>query len=112
MEVHWEKFTAEEIRIRCPICGHQTVPPEYPYCEHTLFVYIDPSADDPFFDFLHMDISRSLGADFDKRGKLQKKLIMNLKLPYSCQVYDVTESSGYYPTRIVTGFSITRNSDD
>jgi len=104
MNLHWQKQKAEVINIKCPICGHQTAPPDYPYCEHTLFVYVDPSADDPIFDFMLPDMAKRLGQDFGKGNKLHRNLIKKLDLPYSCQIYDVTESSGYFPTIIVAGF--------
>lgn len=108
MKVHWQKLKAEEINIRCPICDRLTAPPDEHYCEHTFFVHVAPSVDDSFFDFIHPDMAKSLSKRFNKRSKLHEKLIVNLDLLYSCQVYDVTESSGYYPTRIVVGFVNTK----
>ncbi len=52
MPIEWQKQEVKEIQINCPYCGHQAAPPIYPYCEHTFFVYIDPAADDPGFDFV------------------------------------------------------------
>lgn len=111
MKLTWQKLKSETINLKCPICDHQTAPPDYPYCEHTLFVYVDPSADDSFFDFVHSDMTKSLSSRFNKSSKLHKKLIMKLDLPYSCQVFDITESCGYYPTRVVVGFFVTITTD-
>jgi len=104
MKLHWQKLRAEQIEIRCPVCDHQIAPPGDPYCEHTLFVYVDPSTDDSFFDFIHPDMTKQLGQNFRKSTKLRRSMIKNLGLPYTCQVHDVTESSGQYPTRVVVGF--------
>lgn len=57
--VQWEKIQSNEILVNCPFCRHQTVPPEYPLCEHMLFVYIDPTADDGGFDYVRPDFARS-----------------------------------------------------
>jgi len=44
--------TTSPIVIKCPYCGRQSAPPEYPYCEHTVFLYLDPTAAEPAFDYV------------------------------------------------------------
>jgi hypothetical protein len=39
MTITWRKEEGVEIEINCPFCGHETVPPEYPHCDHTIFLY-------------------------------------------------------------------------
>lgn len=38
--------------LYCPFCGHKLYPPEYPYCKHTIFAYIEGKFDDCFFDMV------------------------------------------------------------
>ena len=104
MQVEWKTSEIEDIDIKCPICGHQTAPPEYPYCSHTLFVYIVPYIDDASFDFMREDFASSwehLGDDVIKPDEI---VLKSIKLDISCVVFDITESLGHYPTRIIVGF--------
>ena len=107
MQVEWKTTETEEISVKCPICDHQTAPPEYPYCEHcehTLFVYLDPYADDSKFDFMREYFASEwehLGDDVNEPDEITLK---SIKLDISCVVFDITESLGHYPTRIIVGF--------
>ncbi len=107
MKTIWHKSRSLEIDIKCPICGHQTATPKYLYCAHTLFVFLDSTVDDPFFDFMRQDFSEA----WQNVGlkKPTKKSIESLDLLKSCEVWDVTESSGYHPVRIVIGYGLQKN---
>lgn len=102
MKTTWYKSQSKEIVINCPICGHQTVPPKYPYCEHTVFVFVEPSGDDSFFDYMRSDFADA----WDKvdTKKPTKKAIASLNIFASCEVWEVSESSGYHPTKVVAGY--------
>jgi hypothetical protein len=52
MKTTWHKLRYENIVITYPVCGHETAPSEYLNCPHSFFVYVDPAADTPFFDFM------------------------------------------------------------
>jgi len=101
MKTIWHKLKSEAIIIKCPLCGRQAVPPESTYCPHTLFVYVDPAADDAFFDFMRDDFAAAWA-----RRKLRipsRRNIASIDVAGSSAVWDVTEPLGYYPTRVVVG---------
>ncbi len=107
MKTNWHKSQSEKIVVRCPVCGHKTAPPDYPHCLHTLFVYVDPSAGDAFFDFMRDDLA---AAWKNRRARVpNRKNIASLDIATSCEVWDVSESSGYYPTRVVAGYDMTKH---
>jgi hypothetical protein len=107
MKISWHKSRSEEALVRCPVCGHQTAPPDYPHCSHTLFVFVDPSADDAFFDFMRDDFAAAW-----KKGRRRipnRKNIASLDIATSCEVWDVSEFFAYYPTRVVAGYEMTKH---
>ena len=107
MKTNWHKSRSEKIVVSCPVCGHKTGPPDYPHCSHTLFVYVDPSADDAFFDFIRDDVE---AAWKNRKARiLNKKIIDSLDIATSCEVWDVSESSSYYPTRVVAGYEMAKH---
>ena len=135
MKVEWYRSQVEEIKIDCPFCGQWTTPPHYPYCSHTVFVYVDPSSDFPGFDYVRADFARayltllkSTASDPDDKFeidleseegflqgllppfheqvvRLQEDVVFHVELPEALQVHDITGSSGYYPCRVVVGFT-------
>jgi hypothetical protein len=107
MKTIWHKSQSDEIKLTCPICGHQTAPPQYPYCDHTVFVLVEPSGDDAFFDLMRSDFAEAwneLCEDIPIR-----KAIASLNIIDSCEVWEVSESSGYYPVTVIAGYELQRN---
>jgi hypothetical protein len=134
MSIKWRRLRGDRIEIKCPYCCHKAVPPAYPYCKHTVFVYIDPSADDPGFDFVTPDfavayLSRlktsnmipqkdlNISPEAEQaflNGKLQAfdrqeirlylDLISDDLFSSKATVLDVIERSEFYPTRFVVAF--------
>lgn len=99
MKVSWHKAKSEEILIKCPICGHQTAPPTYPYCSHTVFVYVDGSGADPFFDYMRSDFAIA----YKKSNPIKptKKNLASLDLPGAIKIFEITESGRFYPSTII-----------
>ena len=108
MKTIWHKSRCEEIIVNCPICGHQTAPPKYPYCSHTIFVFVEPSTDDASFDFMRPDFAKA----WHKLGKKKptKRVIASLDITDLCEVWEVSESSAYHPTTVVAGYEQQRKS--
>jgi len=120
----------DTIEIKCPYCNHQAAPPVYPYCEHVVFVYVDPAVDDYGFDFITVPFAsvylsklkktrsipleeravtpeeenRFLQAILPTGIKLFKNLISEDLFSSDAIVFDVKEEGGYYPTRVVVAF--------
>ena len=53
----FEAFEQGEINYVCPVCGHQLLLPEYPYCEHLIFLHVAPTIDDSNFEFISRDFA-------------------------------------------------------
>ena len=134
MSIEWEEQKADELDIRCPYCNHQAAPPVYPYCGHTVFVYIDPSVGDPGFDFVtagfaagycaKLKTSKTISQEegetspeairqfvqgnlptFDQQEiRLFETLISDDLFSSNTMIFDATQKEGYYPTRIVIAF--------
>jgi hypothetical protein len=134
MNIKWCRRKANNIEIHCPCCKHRAAPHDYPYCEHTIFVYVEPAADDPGFDYVTPEFaiaylaayrsrlvqsddqpeidpvseacftSGSLPAIHNQVIRLYEELLSQTNVPEKASVYDVTESGGYYPTRVIVGF--------
>jgi len=138
MTIEWKIKKVDDILIRCPYCNHKTAPPEYPYCDHTIFVYVAPSSDEEGFDLVTSDfavrylnelksfafeyneemeislesekqfLKGELPAFHHQKIKLLDNLIKEYLLPLKTKVYDFTEKDGYHPCRIVVAFSEVR----
>jgi hypothetical protein len=102
MKTRWERRQVEDIDIKCPICGHQTAPPTYPYCHHTLFVFLDPSAGDAGFDFMTPDFAEAWRKVATKEPT--QAAIASLSLCESCHVFEDVDVASYYPTRVIVGY--------
>lgn len=64
MALEWKRQKVETIEIKCPYCNWQIAPPVYPYCKHTVFVYVDPSGGDPGFDFITPEFAAAYFSKF------------------------------------------------
>ena len=134
MSVEWIIREADPPEIKCPYCDHQASPPVYPYCEHTVFVYVDNAGDCAGFDFVagafaagyltNLKASEHV-EDVDLTSETEQRFLQN-KMPSLDQqtielfrdlvsddlfssdatVLDVTEALGPYPTRVVVAFQI------
>lgn len=101
MKVSWHKTKSDEILVKCPICGHQIVPPVSAYCSHTVFIYVDSPGTDPFFDYMRSDFADAYKKN--KHIKPTKKNLALLDLSAVIEILEITEASGLYPSTIVTG---------
>jgi len=54
MNVKWmtNEVDPRDFELQCPVCGASVVPSPQMYCSHVVFVYLEPSIDDPGFDFV------------------------------------------------------------
>ena len=131
MNLKWHRSQASEVRIDCPFCNHQVVPPEYPYCPHTVFVYLEPSGGEPGFDFVRFDFVElylarlknseiALQENLDLSEEVQQEFLSG-KLPsfheqrirlyedllgnFNFQIIDVSEIDQHYPTRVIAAFA-------
>lgn len=104
MEIKWKKSRVKDIVVNCPICKHQTVPPIYPYCSHTVFVYLVPYFDDSSFVYQRNDyLTEWSGTRFKKPNR---KNLSSMNFIESCEVLEMSESSGYYPSKVIVGHEI------
>lgn len=133
MTITWHKEEGVEIQIKCPFCGHEVAPPEYPYCDHTIFVYAHSL--DSGFDFVRPDFARSylsllkqskwmeedeieiteeeeqeflsnqLPKFQDQTIQLYDELLDERSLPPGTIIIDLAETEGWAPGRGVAAFS-------
>ena len=106
----WLITDEENIDIKCPVCQHQIAPRSF--CEHTIFVYVQSSSDDSFFDYMRSDFEQAWEAMADSDIAIDEKGLDKLNLGVCSKIYDVTKSSKLYPTRVVAGFEELSNAHE
>lgn len=90
MVVEWKVIKSSKLNLQCPICNHQTFPPEYPHCEHVVFVYVEPYSPeynlvDPVFAY----ITRAFARQYIELIEQNKSLVESFGEHYGLLKYSI-----------------------